>query len=215
MWQSDFLLLSLCFQDDLTFALYFVQLPGWNRFELLPFLVHCCFRIRNVHRLRHRNNFVNQIKVSHRIESSLSDVIFMLSGKSRFQTISCRFTRFYDTWILCHSLDSVIPRAAVSCSLLKRFLVSILQGMTEFIGTSNFFLAFFDGFLVLAIFRINEVNSSQFSSIVRLCFFTYLFLLFLLLSCFFDMSIQNFRPQIIRSGSCLDLRMSPPTPRYP
>ena len=36
---------SWCFQNNLLFAPYFVQLPGWNCFELLSFLVHCCFRL--------------------------------------------------------------------------------------------------------------------------------------------------------------------------
>ena len=57
----------------------FIQLPGWNCFELLPCLVHCCFRIRNVHRSRHWNTFVYQILVTHRIVSLACDVIFMTS----------------------------------------------------------------------------------------------------------------------------------------
>ena len=40
----DFLFVSSCLQNNLFFARNFVQLPGWNRFELLPFLFHCCFR---------------------------------------------------------------------------------------------------------------------------------------------------------------------------
>ena len=47
------------------FAFYFVQLPGWNRFEFLPFLVHCCSRIRNFHRLRHRNKLVKRVVMSY------------------------------------------------------------------------------------------------------------------------------------------------------
>ena len=45
---------SLCFQNNLLFALDFVQLPSWNRLDLLPFLFHCSFCIRNLHRLWHR-----------------------------------------------------------------------------------------------------------------------------------------------------------------
>ena len=45
---------SLCFQNNLLFALDFVQLPSWNRLDLLPFLFHCSFCIRNLHRLCHR-----------------------------------------------------------------------------------------------------------------------------------------------------------------
>ena len=72
-----FLFVALCFQNNLPFALYFVQLPGWNRLDPLPLLVHCCFRIRNFHRLRHRNKFANQMTVTHRIVSFTCDVIFV------------------------------------------------------------------------------------------------------------------------------------------
>ena len=49
-----FRVVSLCFQKNLLSAFNFVQLPCWNRFELLPFLVQCWFCIRNFHRLGHR-----------------------------------------------------------------------------------------------------------------------------------------------------------------
>ena len=51
----------LCFQNYFLFALSVLQLPRWNRFDLLPFLVHSCFCIRNWYRMRHRNKFVYQI----------------------------------------------------------------------------------------------------------------------------------------------------------
>ena len=60
--------LSLCAPRITSFfTLNFVQLPAWIRFELLPFLVHCCFRIRHCHRLRHWNELVHQIVMSHRM----------------------------------------------------------------------------------------------------------------------------------------------------
>ena len=81
-------------------ALYFVQLPGWNRLELVPFLVHCCFRIQNFHRLRHRNWCVYQVVMSHRITSFAWDVIFMILRWSRFQTLPHGFMSFHDTCML-------------------------------------------------------------------------------------------------------------------
>ena len=39
---ADFPFVSLCFQKNLLFAPNLNHLPGRNRFELLPFLVHCC-----------------------------------------------------------------------------------------------------------------------------------------------------------------------------
>ena len=39
----DFLFVSLCFQNNLFFAVNFVQLPCWNCFELLPFLATASF----------------------------------------------------------------------------------------------------------------------------------------------------------------------------
>ena len=74
----DFLFVSLSFQNSVAFALYLVQLPGWICLELLPFLVHCCFRIQNFHRLGHRNKLVHQMLMSHRIVSFACDVSFMI-----------------------------------------------------------------------------------------------------------------------------------------
>ena len=90
MWQSG--LLSLCASRITSFfALYFVQLPGWNRFELFPFLVYCCFRIRNFHRLRHRNEFVKQVVMNHRSISFACDVIFT-DDSTRCLVDSCAST---------------------------------------------------------------------------------------------------------------------------
>ena len=70
-----FFLSLLCFENNLLFALHSVQLPGWNRFEILPFLVHCFFRIRNSHRLWHKNKLVNQSVMGHRSKSFTCSVI--------------------------------------------------------------------------------------------------------------------------------------------
>ena len=52
--------LSLCaFRVTSLLLFTFSKLPCWYCFELLPFLVHRCLRIRNYHRLRHKNKLVN------------------------------------------------------------------------------------------------------------------------------------------------------------
>ena len=66
------------FQNNILFALHLVHLPSWYRFDLLPFLVHCCLRIRNFHRLRQRKKFVYQILVTFRIVSFTYNVLFMI-----------------------------------------------------------------------------------------------------------------------------------------
>ena len=73
-----FLFVSLCFENNHLLALDFLQLPCWDCFELLPFLIHCCFCFRNFHRLRHRNNFMNQVVVGHRSISFTCNVILMV-----------------------------------------------------------------------------------------------------------------------------------------
>ena len=58
----DFIFVSLCFHNNLLFALNLVQMSAWNRFKLLPFLVHSYFRIRHFHRLRHRINLCTNVQ---------------------------------------------------------------------------------------------------------------------------------------------------------
>ena len=70
-------------------------------------------------------------------------------------------------WILLGPLVS----SSVSRDLFERFFVLILQGIDASICISNFFLAFFDGFLELSVSRIDEINASRFPSIVELWFF--------------------------------------------
>ena len=97
------------------------------------------------------------------------------------------------------TVDSAVS-LAVSCRFFERFFVPILQNIAAFIGTSNFFLAFFDGLLKLSIFRIDEMNTSQSPSIIEFRLLDWSLLL-LLLSC----SSHARPPKKIRSGSCLDL----------
>ena len=68
-------------------------------FELLPFFVHCCFRIPNFHRLGHKNKIAHQIVMCHRVISFACDVIFVIFRKTRFQTLSRRFMSLHDACI--------------------------------------------------------------------------------------------------------------------
>ena len=69
-----------------------------------------------------------------------------------------------------------------------------------------------DGFLKFTIFRIDETNASQSSSVIEFWLLVCPFLLFSLLS-----GLSNFGPcfrtHIFRSGSCWNLCQSPPGPR--
>ena len=74
--------------------------------------------------------------------------------------------------------------------------------------TSNFLLAFFDGFLKFTFFRIDETNASQSSSIVEFWLLVHPFLFFSLVSGFSNFS-PYFRPHIVRSGGSLNICQSP------
>ena len=76
-------------------------------------------------------------------------------------------------WILLEPLVS----SSVSRDLLGRFVVLSLQGTVASIGVSNFFLAFFSGFLELSIIQRDQKMPLSFralssfgSSIVHWCF---------------------------------------------
>ena len=97
----DCLFVSVCFQNKLLLAFDFLQLPGWNRLKFLPFLLQCCFRIRNFHRLRQRKKLVNQIEMGHRVVSFACDVVFIIFRLRWFQTLSLGLVRLRDTCMLC------------------------------------------------------------------------------------------------------------------
>ena len=89
------LFFSLCASRMTSFfALHLVQWPRWQLLELLPFLVHCRFRIRNFHRLRQRDKLVHQVIATYRIEPFFRDLIIMISWLSGFQPISRGFMSF-------------------------------------------------------------------------------------------------------------------------
>ena len=95
----DFLLVSMCFKNDLPFVSDSFQFPCWYRLELLLFLIHCSFRIWNFYRLRHRNELLNQSVMIHRCISSACDVTFMMLWRRSLHSWPCGFMRFHYTTI--------------------------------------------------------------------------------------------------------------------
>ena len=120
----------LCFLDNLLFALYFGHLPCWQLFELLPFLVLCCFCIRNFHCSEHRNKLVHQIVVTYGIEHSFRDVIIMISWYSGFHTLSKGFVSFHDAcmlwfWNFGPAMDSSMLGRCFFSGFFELFLIPI------------------------------------------------------------------------------------------
>ena len=92
-----FFFVSLCFQNNLLFALDFSQILCWNCLEIFPCLVHgtCC--IRNLHRLWHGNELVHQMLMGHRSKSFACNVVFMVFRLRGFHSMPCGSMTFQDT----------------------------------------------------------------------------------------------------------------------
>ena len=184
-----FILISLCFQINLLFALGFLQIPCWNYLELFPFLVHRGFCIRNFHRLWHRDELVLQIFMSHRSKpfACTYTVLELFSG--------CNF-RFRNHF-----------RDAIGWSFARQ---AGAMGLSKFSPRVFFF---FLKFLLctIRVIWIDKVNSSQSASIVELRFPFCPFLFFSILSGFTNFR-PNFQPYMIWSGSRLNLCQSLPGP---
>ena len=89
----DFPLVSVCFQDSFPFALdFFFKFHAC--LELVPFLVHCCFCIRNFHRLRQKNKFVHQIVMCLQSKSFSGNAITTNFRLQRFCSLSRGFVGF-------------------------------------------------------------------------------------------------------------------------
>ena len=147
---------SLCFQNNFLFALNFLQLPCWIRFELLPFLVHCCFRIRNSHRLEHRNKLLHfncilclRFDLHGLSAEMISNVVSGTPEPPR-----CMHALFF--WMLVGFTTlrfSVLKAGALLCSFCARHCRLHW----------NFQLSpcVFDGLFMFTIFRIDEINAFQ------------------------------------------------------
>ena len=121
-----------CFIDHLFLTFDFGQVPRRNFLQFFPFLVHCCFRCRNFHSLRHRNkcetNYNTAIKSHLCLQDGLRDL--------KVQNSPCAFW-----WI--HWLPEYTQ--VLSCFLsdppLPQFFI-ILQGIAGATGVSNFLRSF-------------------------------------------------------------------------
>ena len=117
--------------------------------------------------------------MSYWVETFLRDAIVMISLKSGFQTLPCRFVSFHNTSILAcvgeclHSLE--FPAAP-----WKTFSCLHLAGDNHWQRSFEFLSCVFNGFFMLFVFRIDEVDTSRFSSIVELWLLNSPFLLLLL-----------------------------------
>ena len=139
-----FLFVSLCFQDNFLLTVDFFQSPCWDRLELFPFFIHCCFCIQNV--LWHRNTLVRQIVLCHRSKSLACDVVVVHS-------LSCGIMRFRHTtmkrfWSLlgCNLRSCKHLRDAVWSSLTRH---SWYHGSLQF---SRIFESFFVFFVINTLF---------------------------------------------------------------
>ena len=84
-------------------------------------------------------------------------------------------------WIL---LESLVSRAVSHTQLVGALLRSHFARHCRLHPYLQLFHAFFNGFLVLSIFWMDEINVSQFLSIIELWFFDGPFMLFPVLSGF-------------------------------
>ena len=155
-------LLSLC-ASRITFfffAFYFVQLPG-GIVSFLSFLVHRCSRIRNFHRLRHRNKYTHQAVMVYCIQLFVSDVILTISWKSRFQTLSCGFMSFHNTGILCFLVGVRAPTRDSFLWLPSALSYLHLTAHSRFHRNFQFLCCVLNGLFILFIFWIDEMDASQ------------------------------------------------------
>ena len=56
----------------------FVRFHRRKSLQIFPFLVHRCFRCRNIHSLRHRNKFVNQVVCCNEFSPTSCNMVFMM-----------------------------------------------------------------------------------------------------------------------------------------
>ena len=148
----------------------------------------------------------------HRVVPLACYVILMIFRWRWFQTLSRGLMSLHYACMFCFWNHvgfttlrfSFLRAGALLCSF---FFCKALPPPLEL---STFSLRFW-WFLCIRIFRIDETNASQSSSIVEFWLLVCPCLLFSLLSGFYHFG-SDFRPQILRSGSCLNFCQSPPGP---
>ena len=205
----DFLFVSLCFKNDLFLVQNFLQFPCWDRLERFPLFIHGCFCIWKFYCFRHRNKLVNQILMVHRSVSSSCNVNLMMLWLRWFGSWPRGFMKFYFSTISrfrnlcrCNQLALPSPEAIAvhsltghgGCHRCSQFSPRILHCIPTF-----FFI------------WINEINSSQLSSIFQFWLFNCPFLFFSILSGFPNFG-PHFRSHMIWSCGCLYFCESLPGP---
>ena len=214
MWQHGF-----CFG---LFVLPAFLLLTFSKFHagivssFFPFLVHGSLCIWNLSRLWHWNNLTHQIKMCHGSKSFSSNAIFMCFGLQRFCSLPRRFVGFHFSAIHCFELSFVATlRLCIRFHNARMRFVHPPTGHGCGHRSFQFSPRVFWNFFVLFVIWIDEVNSSQSSSIVELWFFFCPFLFFSILSGFTNFR-PNFWPYMIWSGCRLNLFQSlTPDRMYP
>ena len=126
----------------------FRQVPRRNFIQFFPFLVHCCFRCRNFHSLRHKNKFVILVLLW---IVSFSCILFLMTMRYRIShTHSRRFISFQNIRKFClnfvgrptptifHTLQGIA--GATDVNFLRAFLMVSLNSLSS---RSDGFLAIF------------------------------------------------------------------------
>ena len=117
------------------FAPDFRQLPCWHFLELFPFFVHCGFRFRYFHCLRHRNELAHKIVTT------------------QWTPFPAKWSSWSSGWVpsRCFLVDSLAStmhanfdlRVSRPPKVSLRWSLLALQSIAASIGTSNFVRALF------------------------------------------------------------------------
>ena len=179
--KGDFLFcLSLCFQNNLSFALNFIPLPSWNRFEIssIPFpllLSHLEF------------SSLDESEQACAPSCNVSSNCVLL--RCDLHDLSVEIIPNVVSWthepprcMLC--LWNLVGFTTLRFSFLKPgvLLCSFIARHRRLHWNFKLSPCVFDGFYIFTIFRIEDTKTSQSSSIIEHWFLVCPFLLFFLLS---------------------------------
>ena len=89
--------------------------------SLFSLFIHCCFCIWYFHCLRHTNKFAHKIVVTQWNHSFSSNMIFMTSVKSSFQSDSHKFVSFNSTSVFCLVFSNCATGFLVLATLTSEF----------------------------------------------------------------------------------------------
>ena len=147
--KMDRSLLFVCFQDDLLLALRFGHWPSQQLFELLPFLVHCCFCIQDFHRMEQNCN--DPMSLNPSLQCDLRDLWV--------ESFLTAFSWIHELLRCMHAL--ILGFHWIRYKFHLCWNVVGLQCTAASIRSSNYLLAFYHRFLELLINRINRCLSTS------------------------------------------------------